>query len=131
MPQAPLPSESHLYCCRDDAGFRAALEQCAYGLPPPRPVIDRPFIDIHAHEGVGPGIPDSPVETLGICESGLAMCEPKFNAAAEIGGNLGHQFRAEVSPDDELFERASLIFEPLPEVALDPDNELTKAKVKS
>ncbi len=36
---------------------------------------------------------------------------------------------AEVSPDDELFARASMIFEPLPEAAVNPDNELTQDKV--
>ena len=35
----------------------------------------------------------------------------------------------EVTPDDETFARASVIFKPLPEVASNPDNELTAAKV--
>jgi hypothetical protein len=84
-----LPGEIHLYWCRDDAGFHPAAEEHPDGLSAPRTVIYSPFIDIHAHEGVGPLVGDAPVETLGICESGLAMCEPIFDAPAEIISYLG------------------------------------------
>src|SRR4029077_9779722 len=90
--------ELHLDPAGNDPRLRSPVEQQLYRGAAPRAVIHRPVVHIHPHEGVGALISDATVELLRVVERWPAMCQPVFDARAEIARDLVDGDRTEVAP---------------------------------
>src|SRR5215217_7227152 len=70
-----LPHELHWHTLGEQASLVGSIQKQLDRLPPAWPVVHGPLVHVHAHEGVGPFITDTPVELFRMREGGTPMLQ--------------------------------------------------------